>query len=247
MEVALQLGMSYALVFGAVTALLCFAGVIGGLVWWARRPVAQRRRMADQPLQLFSHARASVWMREESDGAHDVATAELLAARVERVQAAGTPTWTATNGAPRANRRSSGVASAPLSALATSPPAEGASVRFSRPTDAGLELLPGRLEIITGTDAGKDVRFVRLPGAATADVTFGRIDGPAYRHVQLQDASVGRQHATMHLREGHWHLRNLSATNPVVRNGVPLAVGEVATLDQGDKIEMGKVTFRFQA
>jgi hypothetical protein len=46
-----------------------------------------------------------------------------------------------------------------------------------------------------------------------------------------------------------WRLENLSATNPVVVNGKPLAAGESpgcsVLLDEGDRIEMGEVVFRF--
>ena len=48
-----------------------------------------------------------------------------------------------------------------------------------------------------------------------------------------------------------WRLENLSATNPVVVNGTPLAADESeqcsVVLDDGDRIEMGEVVFRFRA
>jgi hypothetical protein len=48
-----------------------------------------------------------------------------------------------------------------------------------------------------------------------------------------------------------WRLENLSATNPVVVNGKPLASDESercsVVLDEGDRIEMGEVVFRFHA
>ncbi len=41
---------------------------------------------------------------------------------------------------------------------------------------------------------------------------------------------------------------NLSATNPVVVNGLPLAgEGSSVILREGDRIEMGEVVFRFRA
>jgi hypothetical protein len=47
-----------------------------------------------------------------------------------------------------------------------------------------------------------------------------------------------------------WRLENLSATNPVVVNGTPLAADDSekcsVMLDDGDRIEMGEVVFRFR-
>jgi len=84
-------------------------------------------------------------------------------------------------------------------------------------------------------------------GAGDAvEVTFGRNEGPAYRHVQLLARTVSRRHAVMALTDGHWSLQNLSATNPVLLNGRALAPDEIAPLlVEGDRIEMGEVVFTF--
>lgn len=129
----------------------------------------------------------------------------------------------------------------------TPPQLDGTSVRFSVPTDATLQFLPGRLEILSGTDEGREVRFVRLPGAEATEVTFGRSAGKPYRHVQLSDATVSRRHARMQMRHGGWTLTNFSVTNPVVHNGVELAEHEEIVLADGDRVEMGEVTFRYRA
>ena len=146
---------------------------------------------------------------------------------------------------------------------------DGASVRYWRPADGTLQFLPGRLEVIAGRDAGQEIRFVRTPGPDGTKVTFGRAEGAPYRHVQLREPTVSRAHACMMLdartpapAEGagrggsngdsgapRWRLENLSATNPVVVNGRPLAADEgpasFAVLSEGDRIEMGEVVFRF--
>jgi hypothetical protein len=139
---------------------------------------------------------------------------------------------------------------------------DGASVRYWRPADGTLQFLPGRLEVIAGRDAGQEIRFVRTPGPDGTRVTFGRAEGAPYRHVQLREPTVSRAHARMTLEgtgynasrgladgNGRWRLENLSATNPVVVNGKPLAAdggdaGSVS-LGEGDRIEMGEVVFRF--
>ena len=78
------------------------------------------------------------------------------------------------------------------------------------------------------------------------EVTFGRVTGPPYRHIQLKSQTVSRQHARLQYLEGRWCLTNLSQTNPVVVNGATLdsAHGQ-HTLRDGDEIEMGEVVFRF--
>jgi hypothetical protein len=141
---------------------------------------------------------------------------------------------------------------------------DGALVRYWRPADGTLQFLPGRLEVIAGRDAGQEIRFVRTPGPDGTRVTFGRAEGAPYRHVQLREPTVSRAHARMTLEAGGgtdaqdtrvnaggWRLENLSATNPVVVNGRPLAAdggdGCSVVLREGDRIEMGEVVFRFHS
>lgn len=121
------------------------------------------------------------------------------------------------------------------------------TLRLERPQDGTLQFLPGRLEVIEGTDAGAEVRFVRTPGPDGTTITFGRAEGAQYRHVQLHIPTVSRMHAKLFLDGTSWSLTNLSATNPVVVNGIPLAgEGATAILREGDRIEMGEVVFRFR-
>jgi hypothetical protein len=141
---------------------------------------------------------------------------------------------------------------------------EGTSVRYWRPADGTLQFLPGRLEVIAGRDTGHEIRFVRTPGPDGTQVTFGRAEGAPYRHIQLREPTVSRSHARMTLEAAlttplagnstsapvaRWRLENLSATNPVVVNGRALGAdgGETSavTLEDGDRIEMGEVVFRF--
>lgn len=124
---------------------------------------------------------------------------------------------------------------------------EGHLLRFSVPVDGTLQFLPGRLEVTAGQDAGREIRFVRLAGPDGNIVTFGRSEGPPYRHIQLREQTVSRSHARMRFAEGSWHLTNLSGTNPVVLNGLVLGDGEERSLQDGDRIEMGEVTFGFRS
>jgi hypothetical protein len=126
--------------------------------------------------------------------------------------------------------------------------AEKSPRRAPRPMDGTLQFLPGRFEVIEGREIGQEIRFVRQPGTAQTEVTFGRQDGTAYRHVQLHEPTVSRLHAKMTLEDRDWRLTNLSATNPVSVNGKPLDPdhGSVVLRD-GDRVEMGEVVFRFRA
>jgi hypothetical protein len=114
------------------------------------------------------------------------------------------------------------------------------------PSEGTLQFLPGRLEVIEGDVPGRDIRFVRTWGEIP-EVTFGRVAGPPYRHVQLRSQTVSRQHARMQFIDGRWKLTNMSQTNPVVVNGQPLesSLGQ-RVLHEGDEIEMGDVLFRFR-
>ncbi len=123
---------------------------------------------------------------------------------------------------------------------------EGQMLRFSVPAEGTLQFLPGRLEIASGHDAGREIRFVRVPGPNGTEVTFGRSEGELYRHVQLHDQTVSRAHARLRFTDGRWSLCNLSQTNPVVHAGNVLPAGEEQLLDDGARIEMGEVLFIFR-
>jgi Inner membrane component of T3SS, cytoplasmic domain len=241
--------MSYGLVFGALFAVLCFVGFIGGLVWWVRRPISSRRRSSGA-LPLFGHDRAVVYARAEDDEDEDD-RAPLIMARAPHWSAAGHGAAASNGSAATASARWSAPAARTEYASVPDAPApdptefDGRSIRYSVPTDSTLQFLPGRLEVIGGPDVGREIRFVRTPGRDAIEVTFGRNEGPPYRHVQLHDATVSRAHARMRFREGSWSLSNLSATNPVLRNGLVVDGDVELLLAEGDRIEMGEVVFRF--
>jgi hypothetical protein len=123
---------------------------------------------------------------------------------------------------------------------------EGHTLRFSVPAEGTLQFLPGRLEIGSGFDGGREIRFVRVEGPNGIEVTFGRSEGELYRHVQLRDKTVSRSHAIMRFAEGVWYLQNLSLTNPVVYNRSQMPTGVAQPLTDGDRIEMGEVVFTYR-
>jgi hypothetical protein len=132
------------------------------------------------------------------------------------------------------------------------PPARSASnaetVRFRRPAEEPVQLLPGRLEVVSGESKHREIRFVRVPGEPL-QLVVGRDPGaPSPRHVTLQSSTVSRQHAQFNFSDGKWAVANLSHTNPVIVNDEHLSESEgERTLVDGDRIELGEVVLRFRA
>jgi pSer/pThr/pTyr-binding forkhead associated (FHA) protein len=126
-----------------------------------------------------------------------------------------------------------------------SAPAGTETVHFRRPSDQALQLLPGRLQVLSGLAAPREIRFVRIPGERP-QLILGREPGSSPPHVALPSSTVSRQHARLDFSGGRWGLTNLSRTNPVVLNDETLssADGERALAD-GDRIELGDVVLRF--
>jgi hypothetical protein len=120
-------------------------------------------------------------------------------------------------------------------------------IRFHRPPEGTLQLLPGRLEIESGAEQHDEIRFVKIAGRDPV-VTFGRSRGEPHTHVELRSPTVSRQHAVLRYLQGQWHIENLSRTNPVLINGRSLPAGGAArsALADGDRVEMGEVVFRFR-
>jgi len=122
------------------------------------------------------------------------------------------------------------------------------TVRFRRPVEEPVQLLPGRLEVVSGEARHREIRFVRVPGEPL-QLVVGRDPGAASpRHVTLQSSTVSRQHAQFNFSDGKWAVANLSRTNPVIVNDEHLSDTEgERTLVDGDRIELGEVVLRFRA
>lgn len=126
-------------------------------------------------------------------------------------------------------------------------PAPDATVVFNRPVDEAVQILPGRLQVLSGEAAGQDFRLVSRIGE-TPQIVVGREIGPPYRHITLHAPTVSRRHARMDFVDGHWTITNLSETNPVlVNNRALLNGGSARRLSNGDCIELGEVALRFLA
>lgn len=125
------------------------------------------------------------------------------------------------------------------------PPNE--TIRFRRPVEEPVQLLPGRLEVVSGDTAHREIRFVRIPGEPM-QLILGREGGPSPQYVALKSGTVSRQHARLAFNNGRWAVANLSKTNPVVVNDEELSYTEgERSLDDGDQLELGEVVLRFHA
>ena len=121
------------------------------------------------------------------------------------------------------------------------------TVRFRRPNDDLVQLLPGHLEVLAGDNRHQEIRFVRVQGQQP-QLILGRNPGRSPQHISLNSSTVSRQHARLAFAGGKWAVANLSKTNPVVVNDEELSnVDGERPLADGDRIELGEVVLRFHA
>jgi uncharacterized protein affecting Mg2+/Co2+ transport len=126
-------------------------------------------------------------------------------------------------------------------------PATSETVRFVRPSDEVVQLLPGHLEVLSGDARHQEIRFVRVAGQQP-QLILGRNPGRSPQHVALNSSTVSRQHARLAYTGGKWAVANLSTTNPVVVNDQELTnLDGERQLADGDRIELGEVVLRFHA
>jgi hypothetical protein len=225
---------------GVLLVILLIAAVIGAVVlvaiWLSNRSLAQHRRyvplvvpVRTQPVEPMVGGAAAPAVPElgvvETSIEPEVATASAAQAPIEAVVFHDTYVEPPTR---------------------TTKYAE--TVRFRRPSEEPVQLLPGRLEVVSGESRHREIRFVRIPGEPL-QLVVGRDPGAASpRHVTLQSSTVSRQHARFEFMDGKWAVANLSHTNPVIVNDEHLSdtSGE-RTLADGDRIELGEVVLRFRA
>jgi hypothetical protein len=135
----------------------------------------------------------------------------------------------------------------PMSMDGDQVPATSETVRFVRPADEVVQLLPGHLEVLSGDTRQQESRFVRVAGQQP-HLILGRNPGRSPQHVALNSSTVSRQHARLAYSGGKWMVANLSQTNPVIVNDQQLTdLDGERQLADGDRIELGEVVLRFHA
>jgi len=119
------------------------------------------------------------------------------------------------------------------------------TLRFYRPGEHTVQLLPGRLVVVAGA-GHREIRFVRIPGQPP-HLILGREAGSSPAHVGLGSPTVSRRHARLDYANGQWEIRNLSQTNPLVVNDELSDTDVARPLVDGDRLELGEVVLRFHS
>ncbi|HSJ25423.1 MAG TPA: FHA domain-containing protein [Longimicrobiales bacterium] len=226
--------------------------------------LAIRSELVDAPPSYVPPTRASLPPEPavpptDAAAAEDTATdAPARAPRKAKPVAPGRPHRPAGAARPARTPKPAGAAPKPgtpskraaaVAALMDADPeqAQAGPVTYHPPPEGTLQVLPGRLEVLSGTDRAEEIRFIRLPGREPV-ITFGRGEGEPHAHVRLESPTVSRTHAAMRFAGTGWQIENRSHTNPVVVNGTPMPLigGSSIRLKDGDIVEMGAVSFRFR-
>jgi len=207
------------------------AALVAQLVWWlSGRPTRER---VPPPLVYPLHPQFA--RQAAAAPAEPVAPAAVEPAPVTTSTVAPTPAVELTLAEP--------VMLDP-SAVATDASLEE-TTQFVRPTDEAVQLLPARLEVVSGMTPQQVIRFVRVPGKP-AEMILGREVASSPQQVTLTSSTVSRRHARVTYDNGRWLVTNLSRTNPVVVNDHALEEFEgPRPLLDGDRIELGDVVLRF--
>jgi len=215
--------------FVIVLVLAAGAALVAQLVWWlSGRPDRER---VPPPLVYPIHPR---FARQP-----DVAPAQPIAVPIAAATSLAATTSSLAVG--EASFTPSEV-TLPQEALEVS---QTETMQFIRPTDEALQLLPARLEVVSGMTPQQVIRFVRVPGKP-AEMILGRETASSPQQVTLTSSTVSRRHARVTYADGRWLVTNLSRTNPVVVNDRALDEFEGARpLLDGDRIELGDVVLRF--
>jgi hypothetical protein len=230
-----------------VVALLLLAVAAAAAVTIVRWRAARRDAFAPIPL-VFPMNAGIAWenVAGQQPTAPPVRTVEQSrTVEPERVESTFAPPSTTTFSAPVMGDRSVNV---PLSVDRDNlVPVSAETVRFHRPNDDVVQLLPGHLEVLAGDTRHQEIRFVRVQGQQP-QLILGRNPGRSPQHISLNSSTVSRQHARLAFAGGKWAVANLSKTNPVVVNDEELSnIDGERPLADGDRIELGEVVLRFHA
>lgn len=124
---------------------------------------------------------------------------------------------------------------------------EGRTIKMHAPPPGTLKILPGRLEVTAGDETVSEIRFYRVKGQSTPEVTFGRAAGPKYTHIQLKAMTVSKRQAKMTFINNEWILTNFApeTSNPTRHNGIELPEDGQVALKEGDTIALGEVELTF--
>lgn len=122
------------------------------------------------------------------------------------------------------------------------------TIKVSYSAPKTLKFIPGKLEIISGLDKGKEFKMQGLPGPNGSIITIGRDKAAGdseFSHIQLMEKTVSRRQAELSYRDHKLFIKNLSETNYTQLNGSELQVGESREVLPNAVIKAGEVEFRY--
>ncbi len=122
------------------------------------------------------------------------------------------------------------------------------TIRVVKNTPKTMKFIPGKFVISDGKDRGKEFKIAAFPTNKGFIVTLGRkeVAGErAYSHIQLNEMTVSREQAELHLIENRLYIKNLSETNPTELNGNPLDPGQMDEVKPGSIVKAGEVEFQY--
>jgi len=127
-------------------------------------------------------------------------------------------------------------------------PSDFKTIRINIGGPKTLDTIPGKFEIISGRDIGKEFKMNGIPGPNGCVLTIGRekmTGDAAYSHIQLFEKTVSRRQAEIHYIDNKMFLVNLSETNPTQLNGVELKIAVATEILDESVIKTGEVEFKY--
>jgi predicted component of type VI protein secretion system len=126
------------------------------------------------------------------------------------------------------------------------------TIKLVRDSAKTLKFIPGKLEIVSGPDAGKSFRLSGYPTSQGSVVTIGTLEEKGdrqYAHIQIDKSfrTVSRRQAEIifNEKEKKLYIKNLSNTNYTKVDDVELNPNEAIELKDGSVISMGELSFRY--
>lgn len=122
------------------------------------------------------------------------------------------------------------------------------TIRISQSSPKTLKLIPGKLQIISGLDKGKEFPIMGFPGSEGCVLSIGREKGSSeseLSHIQLLEKTVSRRQAEIMYIDNKLFVKNLSDTNLTQLNGVDLKIGESGEVVPNSIIKTGEVEFKY--
>ncbi|MCB2221574.1 MAG: FHA domain-containing protein [Bacteroidetes bacterium] len=126
------------------------------------------------------------------------------------------------------------------------------TLKFSSSDPKTMKYVPGKLEIISGEDKGRILKFFGYPTPEGSVVSVGRgkgrVEGErSFARIKIDDKfmTVSREQAELIYREGKLFVRNLSNINPTEVNGIVVPEKEMIELEPGSVMKTGELEFKY--